>query len=179
MKLKLVVTLNKPIYAGFNVLELSKWLMYDFNYNFIKMNFDAELLFTDTDSLCYEFKCNDIYEEFFKWKSCLTLVVIQGIQSFFVKKIKKSLEKWKKDVFGGKVVKEFVGLKQKMRSMKLIDNHEWKRAKGVSISLGFGEFKDVLFNKITVRHKMRGIQAKKHEIGTYEIEKNIFIVFWW
>ena len=93
MKLKLVVTLNKPIYAGFNVLELSKWLMYDFNYNFIKMNFDAELLFTDTDSLCYEFKCNDIYEEFFKWKSCLTLVVIQGIQSFFVKKIKKSLEK--------------------------------------------------------------------------------------
>ena len=40
--------------------------MYDFHYNFIKKNFDAELLFTDRDSLYYEFKCNDIYEEFFK-----------------------------------------------------------------------------------------------------------------
>ena len=48
-----VLTLNKPIYVGFTVLELSKWLMYDFNHNFIKKHFDAELLFTDTDSLTY------------------------------------------------------------------------------------------------------------------------------
>ena len=51
-------TLNKPIYVGFNVLELSKWLMYDFHFNFIKI-FDAELLFTDTDSLTYEIKSED------------------------------------------------------------------------------------------------------------------------
>ena len=45
------LTLNKPIYVGFTVLELLKWLMYDFHYNFIKKNFNAEMLFTDTDSL--------------------------------------------------------------------------------------------------------------------------------
>ena len=40
--------------------------MYDFRYNFIKKNFDAELLFADTDSLTYEIKSEDVYEEFFR-----------------------------------------------------------------------------------------------------------------
>ena len=65
-EIKSILTLNKPIYVGFTVLELSKWLMHDFHYNFIKKHFDAELLFTDTDSLTYEIKSEDIYEEFFK-----------------------------------------------------------------------------------------------------------------
>ena len=65
-EIKPVVTLNKPIYVGFLVLELSKWLMHDFHYKFIKKDFDAELLFTDTDSLTYEIKSEDFYEEFFK-----------------------------------------------------------------------------------------------------------------
>ena len=50
-EIKPVLTLNKPIYAGFTVLELSKRLMYDFHYGFIKKRFDAEFLFTDTVSL--------------------------------------------------------------------------------------------------------------------------------
>ena len=56
--------LNKPIRIVFTVLELSKWLMYDFHYNFIKKHFDAKLLLTDTDSLMYEIKSEDVYEEF-------------------------------------------------------------------------------------------------------------------
>ena len=67
-EIKPVLMLNKPIYVGFTVLDLSKWKMYDFHYNFIKKNFDAELLFTDTDSLTYEIKSGDVYEEFFKHK---------------------------------------------------------------------------------------------------------------
>ena len=65
-EIKPVLILNKPIYVGFTVLDLSKWKMYDFHYNFIKKNFNAELLFTDTDSLTYEIKSKNVYEEFFK-----------------------------------------------------------------------------------------------------------------
>ena len=50
-EIKPVLILNRPIYIGFTVLDLSKWKMYDFHYNFNKKKFYAELLFTDTNSL--------------------------------------------------------------------------------------------------------------------------------
>ena len=53
-EIKKVLILKKPIYVGFTVLDLSKWKMYDVHYNFIKKNFDAELLFTEIDSITYE-----------------------------------------------------------------------------------------------------------------------------
>ena len=58
-----------------------------------------------------------------------------------------------------------------MYSIKKIDGSESSTAKGVNIPTEFNEFKDVLFNKKTIRHKMKRIQAKKHKIGTYEINK--------
>ena len=67
-EIKPVLMLNKRICVGCTVLELSKWKMYDFHYNFIQKNFNAELLSTDTDSLIYEIKSENVYEEFFKWK---------------------------------------------------------------------------------------------------------------
>ena len=60
-EIKPVLTLNKPIYVGFTAVELSKWLMYDLHYNFNKEHFDAELLFTDTDSLANEIKSENVY----------------------------------------------------------------------------------------------------------------------
>ena len=51
---KISLTLNKPIYVGFTVLEISKQEMYNFHYNFMNRKFNTRLLFTDTDSLCYE-----------------------------------------------------------------------------------------------------------------------------
>ena len=51
---KICLALNNPIYVGFTVLETSKWEMYNFHYNFMIRKFNTRLLFTDTDSLCYE-----------------------------------------------------------------------------------------------------------------------------
>ena len=65
-EIKPILIHNKPTYIGFTVLDLSKWLIYGFHYNFIKKNFDAELLFTDTNSLTCEIKSKSVYEEFFK-----------------------------------------------------------------------------------------------------------------
>ena len=55
--------------------------------------------------------------------------------------------------------------------VKKIDGSESSTAKGVNIATEFNEFKDVLFNKKIIKHKMKRIQAKKHKIGTYEIDK--------
>ena len=76
-----------------------------------------------------------------------------------------------KDEFGGVIVDQFAGLKSKMYSIKKIDGKESNAAKGVNIATEFNEFKDVLFNKNIIRHKMKRIQAKKYKIETYEIDK--------
>ena len=72
-----------------------------------------------------------------------------------------------KDEFGGVIVTEFVGLKSKMYSMKKIDGKKYHTAKGINIATEFNKFKDVLFNKKIIRHKMKRIQSKKHKLGTY------------
>ena len=66
---KKVLTLNKPIYVGFCILELSKLLMYQFHYHYVLKTFDnAKLLFTDIDSLVYEIRDGNVHEQCFKDK---------------------------------------------------------------------------------------------------------------
>ena len=104
-------------YAEITVLDLSKWKMYDFHYSFIKKNFDAELLFTDTGSLTYEVKSENVYEEFFIWKDLFDFSNFLKGSKFFDETNKNVIGKMK-DEFGGVIENEFFGLKSKMYSMK-------------------------------------------------------------
>ena len=122
------------------------------------------MLFTDTDSLTYEIKSENVYEEVFKHKHLF------DFSKFFGEANKKVIGKMK-DVSEGIAIDEFVGLKSKMYSIKNIDGKESSMAKGVSIATEFSEFKDTLYKMKIMRHKMRRIQAKKHKMGTYEIDK--------
>ena len=139
-------------------------------YSFMKKHLGAEFLFTDTDSLTYEIKSEDVYEEFFKHKHLFDFSNYPKDSKFFDETNKKVIGKMK-DEFGGVIVVEFVGLKSKMYSMKKIDGKECNTAKGVSIATEFDKFKDVLFNEKIIRHKMKRIQSKKYKLGTYEIDK--------
>ena len=111
-EIKSVLILSKPIYVGLTVLDLSKWKMYDFHYNFIKQNFDAEILYTDTDSLTDEIKSKKVYEEFLKWKDLFDFSNYPKDSKFFDETKKRVIDKIK-DEFGRFFVDDFVGLKSK------------------------------------------------------------------
>ena len=63
---KVTLTLNKLAYIGMCILELTKELIYEFHYDYINNKYgnNSRLLFTDTDSLLYEIKTEDVYEDF-------------------------------------------------------------------------------------------------------------------
>ena len=143
--------------------------MHDFHYG---LCFDAELLFTDIDSLAYEIKSEDVYEKFFKHKHLFHFSnYSKDSKFFFFDETNKKVIGKMKDECEGKIIYEFAGLKSKIYSMKNIDGKESNTAKGVHIATEFNEFKDTTFNKKVLTHKIRRIQGKKHKMGTYEINK--------
>ena len=174
--IKSVLTLNKAIYVGFSILELSKSLMYEFHYKYIKNKFDAKLLFTDTDSLVYKIKTEDVYEDFYLDKNLLHLSDYPLHSKFFDAVNKKVIGKME-DQFKGKIISEFAGLKSKMYSLISVDNEEVARAKGVNKKLRLKEFVSVLFNKKVIRHNRKRIQSKLHKIGTYDVWKISLLCF--
>ena len=102
-QVKPVLMLNKPIYVGFSILDLSKLLMYKFHYQCIKNKFHAKLLFTDTDSLVYEIKTEDVYEDFYGDKNLFDFSDYSLNSKFFDQTNKKVIGKMK-DEFRGKMI---------------------------------------------------------------------------
>ena len=102
-QIKLALTLDKPIYVGFSILELSKLLMYKFHYEYVKNKFYAKLLFTDTDSL-------DVYEKCFKDRELFNFSEYPISSKYYDPTNKKVLGKIK-DKFKGVPISEFIGLK--------------------------------------------------------------------
>ena len=160
-KIKPVLTLNKPVHVGFSILDLTKYLMYEFHYKYIKSKFDAKLLFTDTDSLVYDIKSEDVYEDIYQDKN---LFDFSGypLNSKFFDPVNKKVIGEMKDEIKGRIISELVGLKSKMHSLIGVDDEEVTKAKGVNKKIKHKEFVDVLFNRKVIRHNMKRIQSKLH-----------------
>ena len=93
-KVKETLTLNRPAYVGMCILDLSKMLMYDFHYNYIKKKYNnrARLLFTDTDSLTYEIEAEDVYKDFWNDKDMFDNSDYPDSSPYYCNFNKRSLE---------------------------------------------------------------------------------------
>ena len=114
------------------ILDLSKVLMYEFHYDYIKNKYDniSKLLFTDTDSLMYGIKTEDVYEDFSSNKEMFGFSNYSAKSKYYDNSNKLVIGEMK-DETGGVAIEEFVGLKPKMYSF-LVDNFEHKKVKGVN-----------------------------------------------
>ena len=176
-KTKTTLTLNRPAYVGMCILDLSKTLMYDFHYNYIKSQYGdkARLLFTDTDSLMYEIEADDVYQDFWKDKHLFDNSDYPKDSSFFNSTNKKVIGKFKDEAAGIPIVK-FVGLNSKVYSYIKDDEQESHTAKGIKKNvikqeLQHDNYEDTLFNKKQMRHTMRQIKSERHQIGSYVVNK--------
>ena len=169
------IKLNKPAYVGMCILDLSKILMYDFHYNYIKQHYGAKLLFTDTDSLTYEIEAEDVYEDFWKDKDLFDNSEYPVDSPYFYKKNIKVIGKFK-DEAKGVPINEFVGLRSKMYSYIKDNQKEERTAKGIKKNvikqnLKHQDYLNTLFNMKQMHHTMKTIRSQKHQIGCYEINK--------
>ena len=163
-----------------SVLDLSKTLMFDFHYNYIKPKYreKAKLLFTDTNSLEYEIETGDFYKD-----------ISPDVETMFdtsnypkthpsgipTRKNKKVIGMFK-DECGGKQIKEFVGLRAKLYSNPTCEKNEEKKCKGVKKNvikknITHKDYKNCLFTKKIVEKDMNIIRHKKHNLYTETITK--------
>ena len=131
---KVKIKMNKPVYLGQAILDLSKIIMYEFHYDYMKKKHnekDLKLLYMDTDSLVYDIKTEDFYRD-----------IAEDVETRFHKsgyepdrplpigKNKKVIGLMK-DELSGKIMKEFIGLRPKMYSYKIGKKDEPKKCKGI------------------------------------------------
>ena len=154
--------------------------MYDFHYNYIVKKYGPKqkLLFTDTDSLAYEIKTEDFYQDINEDvsekfdTSNYAKDHPSGIKTGYNKKVIGMM----KDECGGKQITEFVGLRAKMYSYK-VDETEEKKAKGVKKNvikkdISFDDYyKCLTREKNPVYRKMNLIRSHNHEIYSETINK--------
>ena len=171
------VILNKPMYVGQNILDDSKLLMFDFHYNFIKTKIQHEnlkLLFTDTDSLCYEIKNQNIYDIIKQNSNLFDLSNFDKSHFMFDATNKKVIGKFK--IEHTNTLLEFVGLRSKLYSYLTDGNEEHKKCKGVKTSVVKNEithknYLDTLLNKTKFTVYQNNIRSYNHQLYTERIKK--------
>ena len=174
------LTFNKPVYCGMAILDLSKSLMYDFHYGYILPRYgkNQKLLFTDTDSLCYEIQTEDFFKD-------IPEDVEKGFDtSNFPKDHPSEIPVGKnkkvpgmiKDEAGGRIIEEFVGLRAKLYSYRMFEGKEEKKCKGIKKSvvrkdISHEDYKECLFSKNPQMRKLNVIRSYKHEIFSETVNK--------
>ena len=170
---------NKPVYCGMSILDLSKTLMYEFHYKYIlpKYGDNVKLLFTDTDSLCYEIETEDFFQD-----------ISGDVESKFdtsdfdknhPSKIptgkNKKVPGRMKDEAGGKIIEEFIGLRAKLYSYKMFEGKEEKKCKGIKKSvkkdITHKNYGECLFSEKPQMRKMNVIRSHGHEIFSETVNK--------
>ena len=177
---KTSLTMNKPVYLGMCILDLSKTIMYDFHYQYIKSKYGekAKLLFSDTDSLMYEIQTEDFYKDIsgdVKNKfdtSDYPENHPSGIPTGENKKVLGMM----KDEAAGKIIKEFVGLRSKLYSFIMDDGGETKKCKGikrqvVESSIRHEHYKTCLTTGKELLRKQNILRSYNHEVYTEEVNK--------
>ena len=171
---------NKPVYLGMCILDLSKTIMYEFHYKYIKPKYGdkAKLLFTDTDSLMYEIKTEDFYKDISEDvkdrfdTSDYPPNHPSGIPTGCNKKVLGVF----KDEVAGRYIEEFVGLRAKLYSYKMFEGKESKKCKGVkksvlNKSITHEDYKNCSFTGKEQLRKMNVIRNCKHEVYTEVVNK--------
>ena len=169
--------MNKPIYLGFSILEVT--LIYEIWYDYMKPKYGekAKLCYTDTDSFIMhietEYFYKDIAPDVDKWFDTSGYVVDRPLQ--MGKNKKKVLCKFK-DELGGKIMTEFVGVKPKTYSFLIDDFEEKTKNKGtkkcvVKRILKFNDYKDCLLNKKIILKSQQKFKSEAHSVYTEEINK--------
>ena len=131
-KIKAVVKLNKPIYVGMAILDLSKLHMYKCYYDVLKtkVNDKIKLAYTDTDSFVIHVETDDLYKDLKQINNHMYCSDYPKDHVNYDVSNKKVLGKFKDEV-NGKIIREFIGLKPKMYTFNVMADREQKKAKGV------------------------------------------------
>ena len=177
---KTSLTMNKPVYLGMCILDLSKVIMFDFHYKYIKPKYGnkAKLLFTDTDSFLYEIQTEDFYKDIAGdvRDRFDTSEYPEDHPSGIPTGINKKVLGMFKDEVKGKNIKEFVGLRAKLYSFIIEDGEENKKCKGVKKqvveeSITHEDYKTCLLTGKETLRKQNILRSYDHEVYTEEVNK--------
>ena len=177
---KTSLTMNKPVYLGMCILDLSKTIMYDFHYNYIKRKYGdkAKLLFSDTDSLMYEIQTEDFYKDISEDVKDRfdTSDYPENHPSGIPTGINKKVLGMFKDETAGKPIKEFVGLRSKLYSFIMDEGEETKKCKGikknvVNNTITHEDYKTCLLTGKEQYRMQNIIRSHNHEVYTEQVNK--------
>ena len=134
--------MNKPVYLGLSILEISKTLMYGFSYNYIKPKYqwnciqqNAKLCYMDTDNFIINIKTEDFYKDIADDAKKDLIHKIMKLIDHYQKEKNKKVTGLMKDELGGKIMTEFVALRPKTYSYLMDDANTEKKVKGTKKSV--------------------------------------------